>query len=64
MIVVDSREFKSIEQALKQYKNKHNKMGIVKELRNRQEYIKPSVEKRKTRLKAIYKQQLRNSIDN
>jgi small subunit ribosomal protein S21 len=63
MILLDTRDFKSIDQALKQYKNKHNKLGIVKELRSRQEYTKPSVEKRGKKLKAIYKQQLRNSIE-
>jgi small subunit ribosomal protein S21 len=64
MIIVNTKDFKSIDQALKQYKNKHNKLGIVKELRDRQEYTKPSVEKRGKKLKAIYKQQLRNSIEN
>jgi len=63
MIILNTKDFKSIDQALKQYKNKHNKLGIVKELRDRQEYTKPSVEKREKKLKAIYKQQLRNSIE-
>jgi small subunit ribosomal protein S21 len=44
----------SIEQALKQYKNKHNKLGIVKELRDRQTYVKPSVKRRGEILKAKY----------
>ena len=44
----------SIEQALKQYKNKYNKLGIVKELRDRQTFIKPSVKRRAEILKAKY----------
>jgi small subunit ribosomal protein S21 len=44
----------SIEQALKQYKNKHNKLGIIKELRNRQTFTKPSVKHRTEILKAKY----------
>ena len=44
----------SIEQALKQYKNKHNKLGIVKELRDRQTFTKPSVKRRAEILKAKY----------
>ncbi len=44
----------SIEQALKQYKNKYNKLGIVKELRDRQTYTKPSVKRRGEILKAKY----------
>jgi len=54
MIIVDVQKCKSIEQALKQYKNKHNKIGIVKELRDRQTYIKPSVKRRTEILKAQY----------
>lgn len=44
----------SVEQALKQYKSKHNKIGIVKELRERQTYTKPSITKRAVVLKARY----------
>jgi small subunit ribosomal protein S21 len=63
MIIINTKDHKSIDQALKQYKNKHNKIGIVKELRERQEYVKPSVKERKTILKAIYKQQLRSNTE-
>ncbi len=52
MIIVQVKG--TIEQALKQYKNKHNKLGIVKELRDRQTYTKPSVEHRTEILKAKY----------
>lgn len=44
----------SIEQALKQYKNKHSKIGVVKELRERQTYTKPSIKRRTELLKAKY----------
>jgi len=44
----------SVEQALKQYKNKHSRIGIVKELRERQTYTKPSIIKRAVILKAKY----------
>jgi small subunit ribosomal protein S21 len=53
MIIIDARN-KPIEQVLKLYKNKHNKIGIVKELRNRQTFTKPSVERRMEVLKAQY----------
>lgn len=53
MIIIDARN-KPIEQVLKLYKNKHNKIGIVKELRNRQTFTKPSVKRRKEILKAKY----------
>ncbi len=44
----------SVEQALKQYKNKHSRIGTVKELRERQTYTKPSIAKRAVILKAKY----------
>ena len=54
MIIVDAKKYGSIEQALKAYKNKHNKLGIVKELRDRQTFTKPSVKRRAEVLKAEY----------
>ena len=64
MIIVDTREHKSIEQALKVYKSKHNKIGIVKELRDRQEYTKPSVKHRDKILKAKYKEKTYHGKEN
>ena len=43
MIIVDVQKCKSIEQALKIYKQKHNKIGVVQELRDRQTFTKPSI---------------------
>jgi small subunit ribosomal protein S21 len=63
MIIINTRDFKSIDQALKYYKQKHNKIGIVKELRDRQEYVKPSIKQRDKLLKAQYKQKLRNTSE-
>ena len=54
MIIIDVQKHKSIEHALKEYKQKHNKIGTVKELRNRQTFTKPSVERRLEILKAKY----------
>lgn len=59
MIVVDVQKYKSIEQALKIYKQKHNKIGIVQELRDRQTFTKPSVKRRTEVLKAKYVEQKR-----
>lgn len=57
MIIVDVTKFKTLDQALRAYKKKHNQIGIVQELRDRQEFTKPSVKKRTQKLKAIYSQQ-------
>jgi small subunit ribosomal protein S21 len=54
MIIIDVTKFGSIEQALKVYKNKTNKIGTVRELRDRQEFVKPSVKRRAEVKKAKY----------
>jgi small subunit ribosomal protein S21 len=59
MIIVDAQKYKSIEQALKVYKQKHNKIGITKALKDRQEFEKPSITKRTKLLKAKYINRLR-----
>jgi small subunit ribosomal protein S21 len=61
MIIIDVTKFGSIEQALKVYKNKTNKIGTVRELRDRAEFVKPSVTKRKEVLKAKYIQKKFNN---
>lgn len=63
MIIVPVKEGENIERALKKYKRKFEKTGVVKELRERQKYTKPSVKNREARLKAIYIQQLKNQED-
>lgn len=61
MIVVQLKEGENIERALKKFKRKYEKTGVVKELRCRQAYIKPSVAKRKRKQHAIYVQQLQQN---
>lgn len=63
MIVVPLKEGESIEKALKKFKRKFEKTGVVKELRSRQAFIKPSVQKRKDRIRAVYVQQLKQAED-
>ena len=58
MIVVPLKEGENIEKALKKFKRKFVKTGVVKELRNRQAFEKPSVAKRKQTMRAVYVQQL------
>lgn len=58
MIIVPIKEGENIERALKKLKRKFEKTGVVKELRNRQKFTKPSVVARDRKLKAIYIQKL------
>ncbi|MCQ2265173.1 MAG: 30S ribosomal protein S21 [Bacteroidales bacterium] len=59
MIVVPVKEGETIERALKKLKRKFEKTGVVRELRARQKFTKPSVLKREQKLKAIYVESLR-----
>lgn len=61
MIIVPIKEGENIERALKKLKRKFEKTGVVKELRTRKEFKKPSVIARQNRLKAIYVQQLKQA---
>ena len=59
MIIVQVKDGENIERALKKFKRKFEKTGVVKDLRARQQYNKPSVLKRLKMEHAIYVQQLR-----
>ena len=58
MIIVPLKEGENIERALKRFKRKFEKTGVVKELRARQQFDKPSVLNRLKRERAIYVQKL------
>jgi small subunit ribosomal protein S21 len=63
MIIVPIKEGESIDKALKKLKRKFEKTGVVKELRERQKFTKPSVLRREERLKAIYIQHLQEGLE-
>ena len=63
MIVVPVKEGENIEKALKKFKRKFEKTGVIKELRSRQQFEKPSVVKRQQKIHAIYVQQLKRAED-
>ncbi|MCQ2137216.1 MAG: 30S ribosomal protein S21 [Bacteroidales bacterium] len=58
MIIVPVKEGENIERALKKFKRKFEKTGIVRELRSRKTFEKPSVKKRAQMMKAIYVQHM------
>lgn len=58
MIIVPIKEGENIERALKKFKRKFEKTGIMKELRARQAFTKPSIINRESVKKAIYIQKI------
>jgi small subunit ribosomal protein S21 len=61
MIIVPIKEGENIERALKRFKRKFEKTGVVRELRSRQAFDKPSIAKRKQKQRAVYVQQLQRN---
>ncbi|MGE0569131.1 MAG: 30S ribosomal protein S21 [Bacteroidia bacterium] len=62
MLIVQIKEGYTIEKALKKYKKKFEKTGVVKELRNRKNFTKPSIRRREEVIKAVYKQKLQEGL--
>ena len=59
MIIVNVKENESIDKALKRFKKKFERTGVLKELRSRTYYEKPSVVRRDQFIKAKYIQKIR-----
>jgi len=60
MIIVPVKEGESVDRALKKLKRKFEKTGVVRELRARQKFTKPSVVRRDQLIRARYIQKLRS----
>jgi small subunit ribosomal protein S21 len=64
MIIIPVKEGENIERALKKFKRKFEKTGVVKELRARQAFTKPSIKRRQELLRAAYVQHLQEAAEN
>ena len=67
MIIVKSKEGQKIDVLLKLYKNKFKACEILKNIKDKQEFVKPSAKKRQQKIKAVYinkmnKQENENTI--
>jgi small subunit ribosomal protein S21 len=63
MLIIPVKDGENIDKALKRYKRKFDKTGVVRQLRNRQAFTKPSVVKRSMVQKAQYIQRLKDSVE-
>ncbi|MBN4071341.1 30S ribosomal protein S21 [Crocinitomix catalasitica] len=59
MLIIPLKEGENIERALKKYKKKFERTGVLRELRYRQQFTKKSVERRQEKIKAAYIEKLR-----
>ncbi|HMQ47252.1 MAG TPA: 30S ribosomal protein S21 [Saprospiraceae bacterium] len=55
MLIIDVRDNETIDKALKKYKYKFNRTGVMRELRDRKQFTKPSIKRRSEMLNAIYR---------
>lgn len=55
MLIINVKEEESIDRALKRYKRKFQSTGILKQIRSRKNFTKPSVERRSEILSARYR---------
>ena len=58
MIIIPIKEGENIERALKKFKKKFERTGVLKTLRERKHFTKPSVKKKKEIEKAVYREQM------
>ena len=55
MIYINVKDNENLDKALKKYKKKYEKIGVMKELRSRQAFEKPSITRRMEIKKAAYR---------
>jgi small subunit ribosomal protein S21 len=60
MLIVNVKENESIDKALKRFKKKFEKTGVLKELRSRTSFTKPSVSRRAEIIRAAYRERMKN----
>ena len=63
MLIIDTRDSESLDKALKKYKKKFEKAGILKQLKSRQAFTKPSVKRRGEILKAVYRDEVTRQME-
>lgn len=61
MLIIPVKEGENIERAIKKYKKKFDRTKVMRELRKRKEFTKPSVLKRQERIRASYKQRMKSA---
>ena len=61
MIIIPVKEGENIERAIKKYKKKFEKTKVMRQLRDRKQFTKPSISKRQEKIRASYKQRMESA---
>ena len=61
MLIINVKENESVDKALKRLKKKFERTRVLKQLRARKQFVKPSIKRRQEIIKASYIQKIRDS---
>lgn len=61
MLIIPVKDEENIDRALKRFKRKFQQTKTMKQLRERKQYVKPSISRRQQKIKAKYVQKLRTN---
>ncbi|HNO26580.1 MAG: 30S ribosomal protein S21 [Bacteroidia bacterium] len=64
MLIIEVKEGEQLDKALRRYKKKFEKVGILKETRRRMNFNKPSVVKKEVMKKAVSRERYYNRENN
>jgi small subunit ribosomal protein S21 len=62
MLIIPIKDGENIDKALKRFKRKFDKTGVMRSLRERKYFVKPSIEHRSKILKARHIQRLKDQF--
>ena len=63
MLIINLKDGEGIDKALKRYKRKHRQVKLMKELRRRKHFTKPSVKRRTEIINAEYRSEKYGNVD-
>lgn len=64
MIIISVKENESIDKALKRFKKKFEKTGVLKKVREKAQFEKKSVTRRRQIIRAAYKERILGAAQN
>ena len=63
MVSINVKDNESIDKALKRFKKKFEKAGVLRNLRSRTYFEKPSITRRNVKIRAAYRQKMQSLED-
>ena len=61
MLKIDIKDNEAVDKALKRFKKKFEKTKVMRQLRDRKQFTKPSISKRQEKIRASYKQRMESA---